>query len=64
MRVSFIAFALLLGAITPAPARPIALTDAGIAIPCMSCDRTRIASGRSTDLPTSYRAGGSRCRPI
>jgi len=35
----------------PAPARPIALTDAGIVMPCMSCERTRMASGASTDLP-------------
>ena len=37
----------------PAPARPIALTDAGIAISCISCERTRIASGASTVLPTA-----------
>ena len=39
--------------LVPAPARPIALTLAGIAIACMSCERTRIASGCSTALPTA-----------
>ena len=29
-----------------------AATDAGIAIACKSCERTMIASGRSTALPT------------
>jgi len=38
--------------LVPAPARPIAFTLAGIAIWCMSCERTRIASGCSTALPT------------
>jgi hypothetical protein len=36
----------------PEPARPIASTLRGMSIACMSCERTRIASGRSTDLPT------------
>jgi len=36
----------------PAPARPIALTVPGMAMPCMSCERTMIASGLSIVLPT------------
>jgi hypothetical protein len=36
----------------PAPARPIALTLAGIGMACMSCERTRIASGLSSDFAT------------
>ena len=38
--------------LVPAPARLIARTLAGIVIACMSCERTRIASGLSTDRPT------------
>ena len=37
----------------PAPARPIALTDGGIVMPCMSCERTMIASGAAASLPTA-----------
>ena len=66
---SFTAFALAPGALktgtprresaatgmllVPAPARPIAFTLCGIAIACMSCERTRIASGFSCVLPTA-----------
>ena len=39
--------------LTPAPARPTAFTLGRMSIACMSCERTRIASGRSTWLPTS-----------
>ena len=38
--------------LVPAPARPIACTLAGMSIECMSAERTRIASGRATSLPT------------
>ena len=38
--------------LVPAPARPIARTLAGIAIACRSAERTRIATGSATSLPT------------
>src|SRR5690242_6054825 len=47
----------------PAPARPIAFTLAGIVMACMSCERTRIASGCSSDFAVVYRAAGRRCNP-
>ena len=39
--------------LVPAPARAIATTLAGIVSACMSADRTSIASGAFTSLPTS-----------
>ena len=39
--------------LVPAPARPIALTLAGISMVRMSNERTRMASGCSTALPTA-----------
>jgi len=71
---SFTAFALAPGALktgtprfdisatgmllVPAPARPIALTVGAIVSACMSCERTRIASGarRSSRLRSAARA--------
>ncbi len=38
--------------LVPAPARPMALTLAGIAMPCMSNERRMMPSGSSTFLPT------------
>ena len=38
--------------LVPAPARPMAFTLAGISMPCMSAERTSIASGSATSLPT------------
>jgi hypothetical protein len=39
--------------LVPAPARPMALTDFGISILCMSADRTSTASGVARDEATS-----------
>ena len=47
----------------PAPARPMARTESGIDIACMSADRTRIASGRADSLVTEYISAGKRFRP-
>ena len=38
--------------LVPTPARPIAHTLAGIDIACRSAERTRIATGSATSLPT------------
>ena len=76
---SFTAFALAPGALntgtprtlsfsigmlfTPAPARPIATTDSGISMSCMSCERKIIASGCAISEATSYRSRGRRRKP-
>ena len=39
--------------LVPAPARPTASTLAGMSMPCMSAERTRIASGRPISGPVS-----------
>ncbi len=65
---SFTAFALAPGALntgtprrlasstgmlfTPAPQRPIAFTEAGISASCSACERSTIASGMASALPT------------
>src|SRR4029079_10862576 len=49
---------------TPAPARPTALSDAGISRLCMSAERTRMASGSAMSPAMRYRSAGSRDRPI
>jgi hypothetical protein len=38
--------------LVPAPARPMACTLGAIAMPCMSAERTRMAAGSVTSLPT------------
>jgi hypothetical protein len=38
---------------TPAPARPIARTLAGIAVACRSAERSRMASGSTMSLPVT-----------
>jgi hypothetical protein len=38
--------------LVPAPARPMASTLTAIGNACMSCERTRIASGSDRSLPT------------
>src|SRR5262245_40098674 len=48
---------------TPAPARPIALTLAGMSIACMSWERTRMASGSCRCAPWAYCPAGSRFNP-
>ena len=49
--------------LVPEPARPMAFTLEGIDWAPSSCDRSTIASGLSTALPTTYRAAGNRCNP-
>ncbi len=38
--------------LVPAPARPMARTLVGMDMPCRSAERTRIAAGSATSLPT------------
>jgi hypothetical protein len=47
----------------PAPARPIARTLSGIFIVFISCERTRIASGRAPSFAIRYASAGKRFRP-
>src|SRR6185369_1989495 len=59
------AFIALIGMLlVPAPARAIAFTLRGMSRECMSAERTRIASGSATSLPTVYCPAGRRFRPF